>query len=103
MFSKILEKVSLFNSIRLTFQVNIMVPVIVTIGATYLVISPFVTSDLQPEFIFSLALAGSSFIFYVPFVKWNWGGRFFGKKIINMYFLLGAKNLWLDTENVIKS
>ncbi|KAK3085434.1 hypothetical protein FSP39_003249 [Pinctada imbricata] len=68
------------------YKVNILIPVIVSIGAAYIVISPFITSHMKPELIFSMTVAGSSVIFYVPFVKWNWGGKIVDR--FTMFFQL---------------
>ena len=64
------------------FQVNILIPIFVTLGAAYLVVAPLTVFPLEGEFIFTFAVAGSAFIFYIPLVRWSWN-----KKITGDFFL----------------
>ncbi|XP_022340711.1 b(0,+)-type amino acid transporter 1-like isoform X2 [Crassostrea virginica] len=64
------------------YKVNILIPIFVTLGAAYLVVAPLTVFPLEGEFIFTFAVAGSAFIFYIPLVRWSWN-----KKITD-YFTL---------------
>jgi hypothetical protein len=66
------------------FKVNILIPIFATLGACYLVIAPLTVFPLEGEFIFTLAVAGSAVIFYVPLVRWNWNSKITGAKEIMM-------------------
>lgn len=62
-------------------QVNILIPIFVTLGAGYLVIAPLTVYPLKGEFILTLAVAGSAVVFYVPLVRWSWNKKITGKDL----------------------
>lgn len=68
------------NKYEMSFplKVNILIPIFATLGACYLVIAPLTVFPLEGEFIFTLAVAGSAVIFYVPLVRWNWNSKITG-------------------------
>lgn len=66
-------------------QVNLAIPVLVTLGSIYLIVAPFVVNDPRPEFIFSLCLAAISMVCYFPFVRWNCSGAISGGKFTGKY------------------
>lgn len=68
------------------YKVNILIPVFVSLGSLYLVITPFVSLMPRTEFLFSIILAAVSIFMYFPFVRFNWSGKLVDT--VTVYFQL---------------